>query len=136
MSTGGRALLEKQKGKYKLKDFKDRGPDKKLGLMKETGQPAPMIDALHRVLWLMENCPGDLPGFLLDAQPNREQMRLVAQVLAGPALKGGEMADVSPHVELSALSKLTANWKSVIEISALTPLEKKEQKTGQRSLFK
>ena len=63
-------------------------------------------------------------------------MRLVAQALAGPALKGGELGDLSPHAELSALAKLTANWKSVIEGAGLAPLEKKEQETGQRPLFK
>ena len=84
----------------------------------------------------MEKRPGELPTFLQEAQPNREQMRLVAQALAGPALKGGELGDISPHAELSALAKLTANWKSVIEGAALTPFEKKERETGQRSLFK
>ncbi|MBE9570325.1 MAG: hypothetical protein IMF11_06855, partial [Proteobacteria bacterium] len=136
LSTGSKALLEKKKGKYRLKDFSDRGSDKKLGLLLEDGQAAPMIDVLHRTLWLLENRPGELPAFLQEAQPNREQMRLVAQALAGPALKGGELGDISPHAELSALAKLTANWKSVIEGAALTPDEKKEQKTGQRSLFK
>jgi putative DNA methylase len=136
LSTGARALLEKKKGKYTLNDYTDRGSDEKLGQMMEDGQAAPMVDALHRTLWLMENRPGELPTFLQEAQPNREEMRLVAQALAGPALKGGELGDISPHAELSALSKLTANWKSVIEGAALTPLEKKERETGQRSLFK
>jgi len=136
LSVGARALLEKKKGKYRLKDFSDRGSDKKLGKMMEDGQAASVVDALHRTLWLMENQPGELPTFLQEAQPNREQMRLVAQALAGPALKGGELGDVSPHAELSALAKLTANWKSVIEGAALTLLEKKERETGQRSLFK
>lgn len=125
LSTGARALLEKKKGKYRLRDFADRGSDKKLGQMAADGQPAPIMDALHRVLWLMENRPGELPIFLQEAQPNREQMRLVAQVLAGPALKGGELADISPHAEMSALAKLTANWKSVIE-DAVLPLFDKE----------
>ncbi|MBW2346082.1 MAG: DUF1156 domain-containing protein, partial [Deltaproteobacteria bacterium] len=114
LSSGSRSLLEKEKGKYTLKDFSDRGSDKKLGQMMEDGQAAPMIDALHRTIWLMENRPGELPTFLQEAQPNREQMRLVAQSLAGPALKGGELGEISPHAELSALAKLTANWKSVI----------------------
>ena len=73
--------------------------------MMEDGQTAPMIDALHRTLWLLENRPGDLPTFLQEAQPNREQMRLVAQAFAGPAFKGGELGDISPHAELSALAK-------------------------------
>jgi putative DNA methylase len=135
LTTGSRALLEKQKGKYKLLDFSDRGDDKKLGMMKENGQSAPLIDALHRSLWLMDNRPGELPSFLQEAQPNREQMRLVAQVLAGPALKGGELADVSPHAELSALGKLTANWRSVIEDSGLSLAQKKAKDRGQDRLF-
>ena len=126
LSTGARALLEKKKGKYRLRDFSDRGSDKKLGQMMEDGQPAAIIDALHRTLWLMENRPGELPTFLQEAQPNREQMRLVAQALGGPALKGGELGTISPHAELSALTKLTANWKSVIE-GAVLPLFDKEQ---------
>jgi putative DNA methylase len=83
-----------------------------------------MIDILHRILWLMENSPTEIGGFLREAQPNMEQMRLVAQALAGPALKGGELEDVSPHKEMSALAKLTANWRGVIEAVDLTPLEK------------
>ena len=136
LASGAKALLEKKKGKYRLKDFSDRGSDNKLGQMMEEGQAAPMIDALHRALWLMENRPGELPTFLQEAQPNREQMRLVAQALAGPALKGGELGERSPHAELSALAKLTANWKSLIEGASLTVREKKAQDTGQTSWLK
>ena len=49
------------------------------------------------------------------ARPNTEQMRLVAQALAGPALKGGELGEVATGTELAALTKLTANWRSVVE---------------------
>ena len=61
----------------------------------EAGQPAPLIDALHRTLWLMENRPLKLADFLRGAGVNRDQMRLVAQALAGPALKGGELGDIA-----------------------------------------
>jgi len=115
LSSGGRALVEKKKGKYRLLDYTERGDDEKLGIPDGDGQPVPLVDALHRTLWLMENRPGALAEFLRGAQPNREQMRLVAQALAGPALKGGELADVSPSDEMAALAKLTANWRSVIE---------------------
>ena len=131
LSTGARALLEKKQGKYRLKDYQDRGPDKKLGLQQENGQISPMVDILQRVLWLMENRPVELADFLQDAQPNREQMRLVAQALAGPALKGGELGMVSPPAELSALAKLTANWQSVIETAELAPRETVAQKASQ-----
>jgi putative DNA methylase len=115
LSTGARALLENKKGKYHLCDFRDRGEDKKLGLRRENGELAPLIDALHRILWLMEHRPGELADFLQEAQPNKEQVRLVAQALAGPALKGGELGEVSPPAETAALAKLTANWKSLVE---------------------
>jgi hypothetical protein len=53
----------------------------------------------------------------------------------GPALKGGEMADVSSNAELSALGKLTANWQSVVEDVALTTGEREEKKVGQKQLI-
>lgn len=36
-------------------------------------------------------------------------MRIIAQALAGPTLKGGELGDVSPTSELAALAKQAAN---------------------------
>jgi putative DNA methylase len=62
----------------------------------------------------MEKHPVGIQEFLHDARPNREQLRLLAQALAGPALRGGELGDISPTGELSALAKLTANWRSVV----------------------
>jgi putative DNA methylase len=66
----------------------------------------------------MENHPRELTQFLRDSGVNREQMRLVAQALAGPALKGGELGAVSTGNELAALATLTANWRSVVEDAA------------------
>jgi putative DNA methylase len=134
LSTGTRALLIKKKGKYQLKDFSERSDNEKLGLPGEDGQSAPVIDALQRVLWLMEYNPARMSQFLIEAQPNREQMRLVAQVLAGPVLKGGETVKVSPTKEMEALAKLTSNWRSVIEEASMTGLEKEEKKTGQKPI--
>ena len=104
LSSGSRPLVEKKKAKYRLLDYASRGDDAKLGLPSEDGNPAPLVDALHRVLWLMERHPSGIPEFLRDARPNTEEMRLVAQALAGPAL--------------AALTKLTANWRSVVEDAA------------------
>jgi putative DNA methylase len=115
LSSGRYPLVEKKLKKYSLLDYSQRGNDEKLGLPNEGGQTAPLIDALHRILWLMEKRPSKLAKFLKEAQPNREQLRLVAQALAGPALKGGEFGDVSTGGELAALAKLTANWRAVIE---------------------
>jgi putative DNA methylase len=135
LSSGSHALVEKNKGKYRLRDFAERGDDDKLGMPYDDAQPAPLIDALHRTLWLMEHRPRQLGEFFREAQPNRDQMRLVAQALAGPALKGGELGDFSPTVELAALAKLTSNWRSVVEDSVFTPDEQTDRKRGQRKLF-
>jgi putative DNA methylase len=135
MSSGADALIEKKKGKYRLRDFTERGDDDDLGQPTAEGLAAPLVDVLHRVLWLMEHRPRELATFLRDTEPNREQLRLVAQALAGPALKGGELADVSPTGEMAALAKLTANWRSVVEDNAFTPSEQADRKRGQRSMF-
>jgi putative DNA methylase len=79
----------------------------------------------------MENKPARLASFLREARPNLEQLRLVAQALAGPALKGGELADVSPSAEQAALAKLTANWRSIVEEGVLSEPERKARKAGQ-----
>ena len=79
---------------------------------------APLVDVLHRVLWLMENRPAALAGYLDQAQPNLDHLRLVAHALAGPALEGSEqngtLTTSSPAAEQAALKKLTANWRSVM----------------------
>lgn len=124
LSAGACALVEKKKGKYKLRDFTERGNEENLGVPDEDGQSAPLIDMLHRMLWLMENHPADLPQFLQDTKANKEQLRLVAQMLAGTGLKGSEMSSVSPSAELSALSRLIANWKSVVDEAPLTAGQK------------
>lgn len=119
--SGARPLVQKKKDKYRLLTYAERGHDDKLGLP-EDGKPAPLIDALHRLLWLMANQPRSVADFLRDARPNREQLRLLAQALAGPALRGDHLADISPTGELSTLAKLTANWRSVVEDAAEAPV--------------
>ncbi len=120
--TGGKPvpLLEKKKGKYRLRDFTERGEDEKLGLPKEDGTSASLIDALHRILWLVENQPRTLNKFLDEARPDRERLRLVAQALAGRALSGGpdedsERSVITTPAEQAALKKLLANWRALIE---------------------
>jgi len=134
LSSGTRALVAKNKGKYSLLDYTERGDDEKLGLPSEQGQPALLIDVLHRTLWLMEKRPARLAKFLQEAQPNCEQLRLVAQALAGPVLRGSELGDVSPTGEFAALAKLTANWRSVVEDAAIGPTKREERRTGQTRL--
>jgi putative DNA methylase len=118
LSSGARALVAKNKSRYRLLDYIERGDDPTLGKLSEEGQPAPLVDALHRLLWLMERHPAGLGEFFRQAQLNTDQLRLVAQALAGPALKGSELGEVAKGTELAALTKLTANWGSVVEDAA------------------
>jgi len=141
LTQGNRALLEKKKSKYRLHDFTERGEEEKLGIPDEsqaglpvrertqTGSLCHTIDALHRLLWLLEHKPLKIPDFLNEAKPNIEQLRLVAQALAGPALKGGELADVSPTAEQSALGKLLANWNAVMVGKTAVENRRKGQQT-------
>jgi putative DNA methylase len=124
LAGGTRALVEKQRGKYRLRDFDERGGDDDLGLPSprvgrgaEGEGSAPLVDVLHRTLWLMENRPALLGEFLDQALAGRaEQLRLVAQTLAGPALAGEEpRLTTSRGAEAAALRKLTQNWRSLIE---------------------
>jgi putative DNA methylase len=131
LSSRAHALAAKNKGKYHLLDYIERGHDTALGMPAEDGQPRPLIDALHRLMWLMERHPSAIPDFLRDARPNTEQMRLVAQALAGPALKGGELDEVATGTELAALTKLTSNWRSVVEDVDLTRVELEARRSGQ-----
>lgn len=116
LSEGARALLKKEKGKYRLLDFTQRGKNERLGLADEDGTPAPLIDVLHRTLWLMENRPGLLNEFLDEAHPDTERLRVVAQALAGPGLEGGQQAlAAEPASERAALRKLLQHWKGLME---------------------
>ena len=122
LSAGAHALIERKKSAYRIRDFTERGEHEKLGLPDaSSGAPAPLIDVLHRILWLLENEPRSLNAFLDEISPDRERLRLVAQALAGPGLKGGAHgADAPGSVattpkEQSALGKLLANWGPLIE---------------------
>ncbi len=134
LSSGSLALAAKNKSKYRLLDYTVRGNDADLGMPAEDGQSAPLIDVLHRVLWLMEHHPSGLGEFLREARPNKEQLRLVAQALAGPALRGGELAEVASGSELAALTKLTANWRSVVDDVDLTHVELQARRAGQSQI--
>jgi putative DNA methylase len=135
VSIGSRAMVERKKGKYRLRDFAERGDDERLGLSDDDGHPAALIDALHRTLWLLENKPRELGKFLIEAGPNQDQMRLVTQALSGPALRGSDLSEVSSTGEVAALAKLAANWRSAVEDAVLSTRERENRRTGQRDIF-
>lgn len=141
LSTGKDALVEKNKAKYRARDFTERGDYDKLGMSSDDGRPVPLIDVLHRVLWLMENRPRKLAEFLNEAGPDRERLRVLAQALSGAALSGKTEVDVeklvgTTAVEKVALGKLLANWRSVIDNAIESRAERAERERGQQKLFK
>lgn len=111
------SLVEKTGKKFRVRNYEERGHDEELG-MGTDGQPEPLIDILHRLLWLIDNRPNELQTFLKAARPNVEQLHLISQALCAPVLGHPEAKDATPTSELSALSKLTANWRSLVEGAA------------------
>jgi putative DNA methylase len=109
----------KNKSRYLLRDFSERGVEEDLGLPQE-GKTTPLIDVLHRLLWLVENRPALIPAYLDEARPDIERLRLVAQTLGGHTLEGngsggGRSLVAARGAEASALHKLTTNWRTLIE---------------------
>jgi putative DNA methylase len=140
LSTRKDALVEKKKAKYRARDFTERGDNDKLGLPDDSGKAAPLIDILHRVLWLMENSPRKLRDFLLETNPDRERLRVMAQALAGAALSGKREEDAEKLIgtsvpEKTALGKLLANWRSVVENVMESREERADRQQGQKRLF-
>ncbi len=114
LSSGRNPLLEKERNKYRLRDYSERGMDEKLGL-----DGKPIIDVLHRILWLLENQVYKIPNYLMEAKPNRELLKLTAQALAGTALAGSQERIATTSDEKSLLSILLENWKNLIDEGTL-----------------
>ena len=114
LSSGRNPLLEKKGKKYRLRDYSERGMDEKLGL-----DGKPVIDVLHRLLWLLENQAYKIPEYLSQSMPNYDLLKLSAQALAGTTLSGSQELIATTSDEKSVLSKLLANWKSIISEETL-----------------
>ncbi|MFP5274248.1 DUF1156 domain-containing protein [Coleofasciculus sp.] len=145
LTDGKLALVKKTKNQVQLQDYSDRGVFEDLGIQKTEKQQtfnvkpqaigaAPtLIDILHRLLWLSEHKPQDIPNFLALAQPDATQLRLVAQALAGRALTpdtsplspdgrgaGGEGVSSQRTQEQQQIDTLLASWKRVVEENLFT----------------
>ncbi len=108
---GRQALLEQEKGKVRLRDFLDRGGAETLGRA-EDGAAPPLIDVLHRLLWLAERQPRDLGDFLQQSGADPDRLRLVAQALSGGALSKKGVG-TSPQ-EHTAIASLLGSWKHLV----------------------
>ena len=111
------ALVEKAGSKFRVRTFEERGSGGALG-MGGDGRQAPLIDVVHRLLWLLDHRPAQVRAFLKAARASQEQLRLVTQALCAPVLGRAEAQDATPTAELRALSKLNANWRGIVEGAA------------------
>jgi len=117
LTSGRNPLIKKSKDKVSFRNYLERGKDDRLGLVGELNG-IPIIDILHRLLWLLDNKPSEIPNFLIQSQPDIGQLRLVAQALAGKALADephpGAALDTRTK-EQQAIDRLLAAWKRIIE---------------------
>ena len=136
LTEGKQALVKKVKNTIQLNDYSDRGAFEDLGIQRTEGRktfntkPQPigiaptLIDVLHRLLWLADHKPSEIPNFLDLAQPDATQLRLVAQSLAGRALtpEPGQATTATAQrtKEQSAIDTLLASWKRLIEDNLFT----------------
>ncbi len=124
LAQGKIGLVKKEKDTIVLRDYRARGDDEHLGRLSESGNPAPLIDVLQRLLWLQDQQPYEVQDFLMKAHPPVEQLRMVAQALAGHALappgsNGSTKQERSE--EQKAVDRLLAGWRTLFgEMAART----------------
>ncbi len=112
LSDGKRAVLKVEKGKVQLRGHDDRGNSEQLGLPSDNVS-APLVDVLHRLLWLVEHKPAEIATFLQQAAPDLARLRLLANALSGRALAGEGGADRTD--EQKAIDRLLPQWKKLVE---------------------
>ena len=122
-------LVEKSGNKFRVRNYAERGSDERLGLETDD-KAAPLIDVLHRLLYLLETQPTIVPQYLERVRPNQEQLRLVAQALAVPSLGQSESLEASLASELNILTRLNANWRTIF-----TTYDAESLITGQKYMF-
>ena len=125
-------LVEKSGSKFRVRTFEERGGDEEMGIG-EDGKPAPLVDVIHRLLWLLDHRPARVQEFLKAARPSQEQFRLVTQALCAPVLGRPEAQDATPTAELRALARLNANWRGIVE-GAAYDREVEARSSGQEEL--
>jgi putative DNA methylase len=75
----------------------------------------PLVDVLHRLLWLVEHHPAAIGSYLDQACPDYEWLRFVNQNLAGNGEGGAWVHVATQGAEALALRKLTINWRTLVE---------------------
>lgn len=117
LTRGADALVEKKGSQVRLLGFEERGDSESLGLPAPDRAKAPLIDVLHRLLWLVEHDNAAIQDFLAQTMPDKYMLRVVAQTLQGKALasepKPGAMLDERTP-EQRAIQTLLASWRRIM----------------------
>ena len=116
LTQGKKGLAKKEKDTVQLRDYRARGDDEHLGMLSESGNAAPLIDVLQRLLWLQDEQPNEVQDFLMKTNPHVEQLRLVALALRGHALApvGSDGATKQDRTEeQKAVDRLLAGWRGL-----------------------
>lgn len=118
LTQGRQGLVKKEKETIGLRDYRARGAEEALGLPTESGNAAPLIDVLQRLLWLQDKQPYAVSDFLLKAHAHTDQLRLVAQTLAGHALTPTSDNGITKQErteEQKAVDRLLAGWRNMVQ---------------------
>ena len=116
LMQGKKGLVRKEKDTVQLRDYRSRGDDENLGMLSASGNPAPLIDVIQHLLWLQEEKPNEMQDFLMKTHPHIEQLRMVAQALAGHALApAGSDGNTKQErsEEQKAVDRLLAGWRGL-----------------------
>ena len=115
LSDGSGALVEEKKGKVRLRTYAERGGQPKLG-QPVHGAPAPLVDVLQRLLWLMEHDRPKLGAVIAQTPIDAGRLKLLANALKGRTLarEGEARSD-----EQNAVQRLLAQWAGLFESSPL-----------------
>jgi putative DNA methylase len=109
--AGAGALIAQAGSSLRLRDYWDRGEHERVGSA-EDGIP-PLIDILHRVLWLAQRAPAQLPDYLWDTRPDLGRLQLVARALTTTSLSGKGKGTTDREQE--AIQSLLASWRPLVE---------------------
>ena len=116
LTQSKKGLAKKEKDTVQLRDYRARGDDEHLGTLSESGNAASLIDVLQRLLWLQDEQPNEVQDFLMKTHPHIEQLRMVAQALAGHALAPAGNNGTTKQErteEQKAVDRLLAGWRGL-----------------------
>jgi putative DNA methylase len=111
LAAGAAALIAQSGSSLRFRDYLERGENDRLGSAEE-GTP-PLIDVLHRTLWLAQRAPAQLPDYLWNTRPDLAQLQLVARALTTTSLSGKGQGTTAREQE--AIQSLLTSWRPLIE---------------------